>query len=139
MSSLLDNVYSNLDKLEAKIQSIIADFLDCRLQLINARSAGNDQLTITKINTLLAKQEHYEADLPGILEVINRWKSDLSGVTVSEIGAVGTFYLGIREHIAEVGKITSASSVSSFSLTALWSQYKYWIVGLGILLIWKHK
>lgn len=139
MSSLLDNVYSNLDKLEAKIQSIVADFLNCRLQLVNARSAGNDQLTITKINTLLAKQEHYEADLPGILEVINRWKSDLSGVTVSEIGAVGTFYLGIREHIAEVGKITSTSSVSSFSLTALWSQYKYWIVGLSILLIWKHK
>jgi len=137
---IMGTLYSNLDKLAAQIQSTVAEFLGCKLTLLNAKTKTKDPGFLVKINGLLSTQQELETQLPGVLQFIENAKQSLSSVSVSDTANAATFYYNITEHIKNVktvSKSVSSAIGTPSALSDFWAKYRMWIIGAGVIWLWK--
>jgi hypothetical protein len=88
-----------IDDLEASIQSQIGDLLTSRQEL-NTIAASSILDLASQATTLLITQTDLENRLPGIMDIVNKVKTD--AYTMSDISTAGTFYADMLAHLSNV-------------------------------------
>ncbi len=125
---------SEIQVIEAKVQSRVADFLKCKEILINLSQSSNVEIR-TEATGLLAQQKKLEDELSNVLKIIERVKSDI--YSISDIIQAGSFAALMEKHIRNVEDLQKkAQSLGAEPIKAglIDSSKLVWILlGFGIL------